>query len=80
MSAVPAKVIVPALLSSFAVSYLFFDLARNRKLFGGTVPRTLTKEWLLETEKKFDEGWAREASEVPVVINPISRQNYRLVE
>ena len=29
------KVIVPSLLGACLVSYAFFDLARNRKIFGG---------------------------------------------
>lgn len=29
------KVVVPSLLGSFVISYAFWDLARNRKIFGG---------------------------------------------
>jgi hypothetical protein len=73
------KVVLPSVLASFAVSYAFWDLSRNRKIFGGTVPPSLqNEEWLKETLRKFDEGWPREAS-CPVVMNPISRQNYHKV-
>ncbi|CAK9858821.1 hypothetical protein BDL97_01G185700 [Sphagnum fallax] len=73
------KVALPSVLASFVVSYAFWDLSRNRKIFGGTVPpSTQNEEWGKETQKKFDEGWPREAAG-PVVINPISRQNYRKV-
>jgi len=69
------KVILPAFAGSCIVSYAFWDLARNRKIFGGTVPPTLqNKDWEKETLKKLD-AWPREAAG-PVVMNPISRQNY----
>ncbi|KAJ7522709.1 hypothetical protein O6H91_18G023700 [Diphasiastrum complanatum] len=68
----------PALLGAMAVAYLASDLISHRKIFGGTVPHTTSKEWTQETLKKFDEGWSREATETPIVMNPISRQNYRI--
>lgn len=41
----------------------------------GTTPKTVTnKEWLKETDKKF-QAWPRTAGP-PVVMNPISRQNF----
>ena len=43
--------------------------------FAGTVPRTIQgREWEDETNRKLD-AWPREAAG-PVVMNPISRQNY----
>ncbi|XP_024399880.1 uncharacterized protein [Physcomitrium patens] len=70
-----SKVIMPALAGTCVVSYAFWDLSRNRKLFGGTVPITAqNSEWEKETGKKLD-AWPREAAG-PVVMNPISRQNY----
>ncbi|KAG0569928.1 hypothetical protein M758_6G121200 [Ceratodon purpureus] len=69
------KVIMPAFLGACVVSYAFWDLARNRKIFGGTVPHTIKgTEWEKETNRKLD-AWPREAAG-PVVMNPISRQNY----
>lgn len=45
----------------------------------GTVPHTLQDyEWERESNRKMDAGWPREAAG-PVVMNPISRQNYRKV-
>ncbi|KAI5066399.1 hypothetical protein GOP47_0019023 [Adiantum capillus-veneris] len=79
MSAVPTKVVLPYMLGSFALAYVFWDVTRHKKIFGGTVPRTLTKEWEEATARKFDEGWPRVAGP-PVVMNPLTRQNYRLVE
>lgn len=72
------KVIVPSLLGACLVSYAFFDLARNRKVFGGTVPHTIKgTDWEKETEKKLA-AWPREAAG-PVAMNPVSRQNYSKV-
>ncbi|XP_024543592.1 uncharacterized protein LOC112350857 [Selaginella moellendorffii] len=71
---------VPAVLGSFVFAYVCQDLISNRKIFGGTTPRTMTPEWIAETERRYDEGWPRTASENPVVMNPISRRNWRKVE
>ena len=44
-------------------------------MFVGSVPRTVAdKGWWEETDKKF-QAWPREAGP-PVVMNPISRQNF----
>ena len=44
-------------------------------LSAGTTPRTVaTNEWWQETDKKF-QAWPRTAGP-PVVMNPISRQNF----
>ncbi|XP_021724124.1 uncharacterized protein LOC110691495 [Chenopodium quinoa] len=70
-----AKYIVASLLGSFGVSYAFFYLAADKKIFGGTTPMTVSnKEWWEETDKKFQK-WPRTAGP-PVVMNPISRQNF----
>jgi hypothetical protein len=45
------------------------------RLSAGTVPHTIkTNEWEKETQKRLN-AWPREAAG-PVVMNPISRQNY----
>jgi len=72
----PAK-ILPGLIGSFAVAGVFWHLTRNVKIFGGTIPHTNTKEWAAETERRIDHGWTREGGP-PTVLNPISRQNYKL--
>ncbi|GMP81286.1 hypothetical protein CsSME_00036043 [Camellia sinensis var. sinensis] len=60
-----AKYIVSAVLRSFAISYSFDYLMADKKIFG---------EWWEETDKKF-QAWPRTAGP-PVVMNPISRQNF----
>jgi hypothetical protein len=71
------KVALPAVLASFIPAYLFWDLARNRHVFGGApAPTYADPNWLKESSKKFDEGWPREGGS-NVVLNPIRRQNYR---
>lgn len=40
----------------------------------GTTPKTVSDEWWEETDKKF-QAWPRTAGP-PVVMNPISRQNF----
>ncbi|KAG6556731.1 hypothetical protein Mapa_001674 [Marchantia paleacea] len=73
------KVILPAVFASFVPAYVFWDLARNRKIFGGTcAPSYADKNWEKETIAKFDSGWPREAGS-PVVMNPIGRQNFSKV-
>ncbi|KMS95865.1 hypothetical protein BVRB_004250 [Beta vulgaris subsp. vulgaris] len=67
--------IISSLLGSFAVSYVFYHQAADKKIFGGTTPKTVAnKEWWEETDKKFQK-WPRTAGP-PVVMNPISRQNF----
>ncbi|KAI6696769.1 hypothetical protein NL676_016888 [Syzygium grande] len=47
----------------------------DKKIFGGTTPSTIAStEWWEETDKKF-QAWPRTAGP-PVVMNPISRQNF----
>ncbi|KAJ9548029.1 hypothetical protein OSB04_020572 [Centaurea solstitialis] len=56
---------------AFALDYVISD----KKIFGGNTPSTVSnKEWWEETDKKF-QAWPRTAGP-PVVMNPISRQNF----
>ncbi|MFX9847886.1 DUF1138 domain-containing protein [Acinetobacter baumannii] len=58
-----------------AIAYVVDNLIADQKIFGGTTPHTVSsKEWLVETDKKF-QAWPRTAGP-PVVMNPISRQNF----
>ncbi|URE19161.1 hypothetical protein MUK42_10472 [Musa troglodytarum] len=67
--------IIGAIVASFAVSYACDTLISDRKIFGGTTPKTVSdKEWWEATDKKF-QAWPRTAGP-PVVMNPISRQNF----
>ncbi|KAH6828762.1 ozone-responsive stress-like protein [Perilla frutescens var. hirtella] len=69
------KYILGALLGSMAIAYVCDNLIADQKIFGGTTPSTVSnKEWWLETDKKF-QAWPRTAGP-PVVMNPISRQNF----
>ncbi|KAI3772610.1 hypothetical protein L6452_03800 [Arctium lappa] len=62
---------IGAIVLAFACDYVISD----KKLFGGTTPSTVSnKEWWEETDKKF-QAWPRTAGP-PVVMNPISRQNF----
>ncbi|KAJ4724292.1 Ozone-responsive stress related protein [Melia azedarach] len=70
-----AKYIIGSILGSFAVAYVCDELIAEKKIFGGTTPSTVSnKEWWAETDKKF-QAWPRVAGP-PVVMNPISRQNF----
>ncbi|KAL8147278.1 hypothetical protein AgCh_004846 [Apium graveolens] len=67
--------ITGAIAASFVVAFTCDYFIADRKLFGGTTPGTVSnKEWAEETDKKF-QAWPRTAGP-PVVINPISRQNF----
>ncbi|KAL6284373.1 hypothetical protein ACE6H2_015302 [Prunus campanulata] len=66
--------IVGAIVGTLGLSYAFDKVVSDKKLFGGNTPATISKEWQEETEKKF-QAWPRTAAS-PVVINPISRQNF----
>ncbi|KMZ70221.1 hypothetical protein ZOSMA_1G01940 [Zostera marina] len=68
------KYIVGSVLASFAFAYVCDTLVSDHKIFGGTTTRTVTKEWSEETNNKF-RAWPRTAGP-PVVINPITRQNF----
>ncbi|CAI9754817.1 unnamed protein product [Fraxinus pennsylvanica] len=70
-----AKYILSSLVGTVAIAYVFDNLIADQKVFGGTTPKTVSsKEWLVETDKKF-QAWPRTAGP-PVVMNPISRQNF----
>ncbi|XP_015898985.1 uncharacterized protein LOC107432373 [Ziziphus jujuba] len=70
-----AKAIVSAVVGSFALAWAFDHFIADKKIFGGTTPSTVArKEWWEETDKKF-QAWPRTAGP-PVVMNPISRQNF----
>ncbi|XP_021907042.1 uncharacterized protein LOC110821490 [Carica papaya] len=69
------KYIIGSVLASFGVAYACDSLIADKKIFGGTTPRTVSNnEWWEETDKKF-QAWPRTAGP-PVVMNPISRQNF----
>ncbi|KAG6595666.1 40S ribosomal protein S28, partial [Cucurbita argyrosperma subsp. sororia] len=67
-----------ALLPSTSVPFLATSNQLDdgiEKIFGGTTPSTVSNsEWWEETDKKF-QAWPRTAGP-PVVMNPISRQNF----
>ncbi|KAK8600631.1 hypothetical protein V6N13_059612 [Hibiscus sabdariffa] len=70
-----AKYIIGSIAASFAIAYVADKLVADEKIFGGTTPHTVSnKEWWEETDKKF-QAWPRTAGP-PVVMNPISRQNF----
>ncbi|XP_038883759.1 uncharacterized protein LOC120074644 [Benincasa hispida] len=70
-----AKYIVGSLLGATALAYISDHLIADKKIFGGTTPSTVSnREWWEETDKKF-QAWPRTAGP-PVVMNPISRQNF----
>ncbi|KAF5185092.1 ozone-responsive stress-like protein [Thalictrum thalictroides] len=67
--------IVGALIASGVVAYICDITISDHKIFGGTTPSTITnKEWQEETDKRL-QAWPRTAGS-PVVMNPISRQNF----
>jgi len=69
------KYIIAGLAASFVIAYASDVLVAQKKVFGGTTPRTVSnKEWWEATDKKF-QAWPRTAGP-PVVMNPISRQNF----
>ncbi|XP_024019090.1 uncharacterized protein LOC112093510 [Morus notabilis] len=70
-----AKYIISAIVGSFAVAWACDHYIADKKIFGGTTPHTVSnKEWWEETDKKL-QAWPRTAGP-PVVMNPISRQNF----
>ncbi|KAI5682890.1 hypothetical protein M9H77_04118 [Catharanthus roseus] len=75
LSKMATKYILSALAGSFAVAYICDVAIADHKIFGGTTPSTVSnKDWWEETDKKF-QAWPRTAGP-PVVMNPISRQNF----
>ncbi|XP_006396327.2 uncharacterized protein LOC18015124 [Eutrema salsugineum] len=70
-----ATYIIGALAGSAVVAYVCDKVISDNKLFGGTTPGTvLNKEWSAATEERL-QAWPRTAGP-PVVMNPISRQNF----
>ncbi|PON59077.1 hypothetical protein PanWU01x14_161960 [Parasponia andersonii] len=69
------KCILVSLAASFAVAFVCDHVISDKKIFRGTTPHTVSNEdWWEETDKKF-QAWPRTAGP-PVVMNPISRQNF----
>ncbi|XP_022152252.1 uncharacterized protein LOC111020022 [Momordica charantia] len=69
------KYILASVIGASAIAYVSDYLIADKKIFGGSTPSTVSnKEWLEETDKKF-QAWPRTAGP-PVVMNPISRQNF----
>ncbi|XP_044366461.1 uncharacterized protein [Triticum aestivum] len=69
------KYIVAGLVGSCVISYACDYIVSQKKIFGGTIPGTVSdKEWLKATEQRF-QAWPRVAGP-PVIMNPISRQNF----
>ncbi|KAM7505473.1 hypothetical protein LguiB_004377 [Lonicera macranthoides] len=60
-----AKYIVPSVVGSFVLAFACDHIIADKKIFGGM--------WV-EINKKF-QAWLRTAGP-PVVMNPISRQNF----
>ncbi|CAJ1911518.1 unnamed protein product [Sphenostylis stenocarpa] len=74
-SVMSGKYIVSAVLGSFGIAWVCDYYISDKKIFGGSTPGTITnKEWAEETDKKL-QAWPRTAGP-PVVMNPISRQNF----
>ncbi|KAL0404912.1 UNVERIFIED_CONTAM: hypothetical protein Sradi_2132000 [Sesamum radiatum] len=70
-----AKYVLGSILGSLTIAYIGDNLIADQKIFGGTTPKTVSsKEWWIETDKKL-QAWPRTAGP-PVVMNPISRQNF----
>ncbi|KAM0826523.1 hypothetical protein ACQ4PT_068819 [Festuca glaucescens] len=69
------KYIVGSLAGSCVIAYACDYIVSQKKIFGGTIPGTVSdKEWWQATDTKF-QAWPRTAGP-PVVMNPISRQNF----
>ncbi|WOK91341.1 hypothetical protein Cni_G00032 [Canna indica] len=67
--------IIGAIAGSFVIAYACDTLIADKKIFGGTTPKTVAdEEWWKATDEKF-QAWPRTAGP-PVVMNPISRQNF----
>ncbi|KAE9621689.1 hypothetical protein Lal_00032608 [Lupinus albus] len=70
-----AKYIISSVVATFAFAYVCDRIVSDNKIFGGTTPGTVSnKGWWEETDKKF-QAWPRTAGP-PVVMNPITRQNF----
>ncbi|OIW05215.1 hypothetical protein TanjilG_14768 [Lupinus angustifolius] len=70
-----AKYIISSIVATFGFAYVADRIVSDTKIFGGTTPGTVSnKGWWEETDKKF-QAWPRTGGP-PVVMNPISRQNF----
>ncbi|WOL00105.1 hypothetical protein Cni_G08818 [Canna indica] len=70
-----ATKIIGAVAASFAIAFVCDHLVSDRKIFGGTTTKTMAdNKWWESTDKKF-QAWPRTAGP-PVVMNPITRQNF----
>ncbi|KAI3874270.1 hypothetical protein C5167_045831 [Papaver somniferum] len=70
-----AAKIIGAVVGTTVLAFGLDHVISDRKLFGGTTPSTVSNQaWWQETDKKF-QSWPRVAGP-PVVMNPISRQNF----
>ncbi|CAN8308821.1 unnamed protein product [Cochlearia groenlandica] len=70
-----AKYIIGSLVGSAAIAYVCDKVISDTKIFGGTTPGTVSnKAWWAATEERL-QAWPRTAGP-PVVMNPISRQNF----
>ncbi|KEH31541.1 hypothetical protein MtrunA17_Chr4g0054381 [Medicago truncatula] len=69
------KYIIASLVGSFGIAWVCDYYVSDKKIFGGTVCATASNPaWQEETDKKFN-AWPRTAGP-PVVMNPISHQNF----
>ncbi|KAJ4761808.1 ozone-responsive stress-like protein (DUF1138) [Rhynchospora pubera] len=69
------KYIIGSVAASLAFAHVCSYYVVDKKIFGGTTPKTVaTTEWWEATDKKF-QAWPRTAGP-PVVMNPIRRQNF----
>ncbi|RWR72950.1 Monopolar spindle 2 [Cinnamomum micranthum f. kanehirae] len=75
LTSMATKYIIGSMVAATVVAFSLDHLIADKKIFGGTTPKTVaSSEWLEETDKKF-QAWPRTAGP-PVVMNPISRQNF----
>ncbi|KAL6341703.1 hypothetical protein AAG906_032824 [Vitis piasezkii] len=73
------KYIIGSVVGAFALAYAFDSAISDRKLFGGSSPKTVKDEvWWEETDRKA-KVWPRTAGP-PVALNPITRQNYTILK
>lgn len=69
----PFKHVFPAVAAGMAIAFGMYTLVRDYKIFGGSVPSTLTEEWR-EAEEALGQAKPREgAPDKPVILNPIRK-------
>ncbi|KAK3252914.1 hypothetical protein CYMTET_2787 [Cymbomonas tetramitiformis] len=71
--AVPAPTMAAALCAWAATGYFFYEMTRNKKVFGGSIPSTLNDEWAAAT-KAYLADHPREGSPDNIKLNPIGTQ------